>query len=385
MIQRLVNPLKSNSFFLFGARGTGKSTLLSIYLKDEKSLWFDLLNPEVDDRLQRNPNNLIEQIEAQKEVEWVVIDEVQKNPKLLDLVHQLIEKTTIKFALTGSSARKLKRGSSNLLAGRAFVNHLFPLTFLELGEAFDLNNVLNWGSLPKLTEFHTETEKQAFLRAYALTYLKEEVWAEHLIRNLDPFRRFLEIAAQANGEIVNYTNISRDVGADVKTVQSYFEILADTLLGFFLEPYNRSIRKQQRQSPKFYFFDLGVKRSLDRMLTQTIKPNTYAFGKAFEHFIVTEIYRLNSYFNKDFKLSYLLTKDGVEVDLIIERPGLPTVLAEIKSTDNADERDTKHVEHFLKDFPSAIGMVLSLDPSPRKVGNVTIFPWQKGLEALDLF
>ena len=385
MIQRLVNPLKSNSFFLFGARGTGKSTLLSIHLKDEKSLWFDLLDPEVDDRLQRNPNNLIEQIEAQKErVEWVVIDEVQKNPKLLDLVHQLIEKTAIKFALTGSSARKLKRGSSNLLAGRAFVNHLFPLTFLELGGSFDLNNVLNWGSLPKLTEFHTETEKQAFLRAYALTYLKEEVWAEHLIRNLDPFRRFLEIAAQANGEIVNYTNISRDVGADVKTVQSYFEILADTLLGFFLEPYHRSIRKQQRQSPKFYFFDLGVKRSLDRMLSQTIRPNTYAFGKAFEHFIVTEIYRLNSYFNKDFKLSYLLTKDGVEVDLIIDRPGLPTVLAEIKSTDNADERDTKNVEHFLKDFPNAIGMVLSLDPSPRKVGNVTIFPWREGLEALDL-
>lgn len=262
---------------------------------------------------------------------------------------------------------------------------MFPLTFIELGEDFDLNNVLNWGSLPKLTEFHTDIEKQAFLRAYALTYLKEEVWAEHLIRNLDPFRRFLEIAAQVNGEIVNYTNISRDVGADVKTVQSYFEILSDTLLGFFLEPYHRSIRKQQRQSPKFYFFDLGVKRSLEHMLTQAIRPNTYAFGKAFEHFIITEIYRLNSYFNKDFKLFYLLTKDRVEVDLIIDRPGLPTVLVEIKSTNNADERDTKNVEHFLKDFPNAIGMVLSLDPFPRKIGNVTVFPWQKGLEALDIF
>ncbi len=151
-----------------------------------------------------------------------------------------IEKKQVKFALTGSSARKFKRSSINLLAGRAFVYNLFPFTHIELGSSFDLEHVLRFGTLPGLTEFDSDTEKQMFLRAYALTYLKEEVWAEHFVRKLDPFRRFLEIAAQCNGEIINFTNIARDVGADVKTVQSYFEILEDTLLGTLIEPFRRS-------------------------------------------------------------------------------------------------------------------------------------------------
>ncbi|MBI4209875.1 MAG: ATP-binding protein [Deltaproteobacteria bacterium] len=385
MFRRIISPLKTYSFFLFGARGTGKSTFLRSYFQGENVLWFDLLDPEKEDLLERHPNALTEEIAGQKEKPgWVVIDEVQKIPKLLDLVHQLIETSHLKFALTGSSARKLKRGGANLLAGRAFVNHLFPLTHVEMGEEFNLTNALHWGTLPKISQLHTDEEKNDFLRAYALTYLKEEVWAEHFIRELPPFRKFLEVAAQTNSEIVNYTNIAKDVGADVKTVQSYFEILEDTLLGFLLEPYHRSIRKQQRKSPKFYFFDVGVKRALDRTLPQQLLPQTSVYGKAFEHFLMIEIHRLNTYLKKDFRLSYLLTKDGAEIDLIMERPGAPTALVEIKSSEHVDERDTRIVQSFLKDFEKAQAYVLSRDPRPKKIGDVYALPWQEGLQEIGL-
>lgn len=385
MFQRLINPIKSNSFFLFGARGTGKSTFIKQFFKDKDVLWFDLLDLNVEDEIRRDPKTIHHQIEAkQGRVEWVVIDEVQKIPELLNLVHQLIESTKIKFALTGSSARKLKRGHANLLAGRAFVNHLFPLTHLEMKEKFQLEEALNRGTLPKLSHLKTKKEKRAFLRAYAQTYLKEEVWDEHLIRKLNPFRRFLEIAAQTNSEIVNYSNIAKDVGADTKTVQSYFEILEDTLLGFFLEPYHQSIRKQQRMSPKFYFFDTGVKRALDRTITQELVANTYGFGKAFEHFFMAEIFRLNTYLEKDYKFSYLKTKDQAEVDLIIERPGSKTVLIEIKSSEQVDERDIKSLKHFLKDFKNSEAFVFSRDPKEKKIDNIYALPWYKGLDVIGL-
>ncbi|MBU0504536.1 AAA family ATPase [bacterium] len=385
MFKRIILPIKSNSFFLFGARGTGKSTFLKHYFQKEKTLWFDLLDFDTEDSLQRNPQAFAQEIEAKKnKVSWVVVDEVQKIPALLNLVHKLIETTKIKFALTGSSARKLKRGSANLLAGRAFVNNLFPLTHIEIKKDFQLDSALKWGTLPKIFQLETDNEKKSFLKTYAQTYLKEEVWAEHLIRNLDPFRRFLEISTQSNSEILNYSNISKDVGADVKTVQSYFQILEDTLLGFFLEPYHKSIRKQQRESPKFYYFDTGVKAALSRTLTKELLHNTYAYGKAFEHFLITEIYRLNEYYQKDYKLSYLRTKDQAEIDLIVERPGLKTVLIEIKSSAKVDERDTHTLERFIKDFSPAEAFVFSQDPKEKKIGNILALPWQKGLTEIGL-
>lgn len=377
--------MKSNSFFIFGARGTGKSTFLHNFFQGKKTLWIDLLDPWVEDLYAREPNTLVREIEKNKgSMEWVVIDEVQKLPRLLDIVHQQIEKNKIKFALTGSSARKLKRGSANLLAGRAFVNYLFPLTAVEMGEAFDLSSALRWGTLPKTTQLATAEEKEAFLKTYALTYLKEEVWAEHVVRRLDPFRRFLEIASQTNGDMVNYTNIGRDVGADTKTIESYFEILEDTLLGFLLPAFHRSIRKQQRKAPKFYFFDIGVKRALDHTLNQDLAPRTYGYGKAFEHFIILETFRLNAYFQNDFQFFYLKTKDDAEIDLIVERPGMPVCLVEIKSSTQVDERDTRTLEHFLKDFKKAECFLLSQDIRPQKIGSVTCLPWQEGFKVLGL-
>lgn len=385
MFHRIVSPILKSSFFLFGPRGTGKTTLLKELFSSKEILWIDLLDPEQEERYARHPDSLSHEIQTLgKNARRVVIDEIQKLPKLLELVHFHIENSNVLFALTGSSARKLKKGAANLLAGRAFVNHLFPLTFLELGNRFDLNHALQWGTLPKTFQLSTGEERNEFLRAYALTYLKEEVWTEHLIRQLDPFRRFLEIAAQANGEILNYSNIALDVGVDTKTVQSYFEILEDTLLGVLLEPYHRSVRKRQRKNPKFYFFDPGVKRALEKTLSVPLLSQTYAYGRAFEHFLILEAHRLNSYFRKDFSFFYLRTKDGAGVDLIVERPGRPPALVEIKSSDRIGERDVAAIERFAGDFKKAQAFCFSRDPRPKKIGSVEALPWQQGLEALGL-
>jgi predicted AAA+ superfamily ATPase len=386
MIDRLINPLKTSSFFLLGARGTGKSTFVGDFFSpDETVLWIDLLNPEEEDRYARNPMELALHLDVDPgKIKWVVLDEIQKVPKLLDVVQSRIESSGTKFAMAGSSARKLKREGTNLLAGRAFVYNLFPLTHRELAANFDLDSALMYGTLPGLLKLDTGEERRAFLRAYALTYLKEEIWGEHLVRKLDPFRRFVEIAAQCNGEIINFSNIARDVGADTKTVQSYFELLEDTLIGFFLEPYHQSVRKRQRHAKKFYLFDTGIRRALDRTLTIDLMPGTYAHGKAFEHLVIAEAIRLNEYKQKDYQFFYLRTKDDAEIDLVIDRPGMPTALVEIKSTKRIDERDTRSLEKFIADMPRSEAFILSTDPVAKRIGHVRAFPWQQGLAELGL-
>lgn len=383
MFHRLIKPSLSNSFFLFGPRDCGKTTFLKDFFKQQRSFWIDLLNAQEEERYALDAGLLYRQLEAKKNTyDWVVIDEIQKNPRLLDTVHRLIESTHFKFALTGSSARKLKRGAANLLAGRAFVNHLFPLTHQELQKDFSLIQALHWGTLPRLFHFDADQDKKDYLKAYALTYLKEEIWAEHIIRELEPFRRFLPIAAQANGQILNYSNIARDVGVDYKTIQSYFQILEDTLVGFMIEPFHRSIRKQQHQAPKFYFFDTGVKRALENSLNVSLQSKTYAFGQAFEHWVIAEVWRLNHYYRSDFKLFYLRTKDDAEIDLIIERPGQATILMEIKSSERCDPLHAKKMERFLKDFKQSRAILLSLDPHPQRLGKVDALPWEAALNEI---
>lgn len=388
MIPRIINPSKSNSFFLFGARGTGKSTFVSDqFLKetDPKAvLSLDLLLPEVEDIYAKNPERLKREVLERKEMgplEWIFIDEVQKIPRLLDLVHHLIEKENVKFILTGSSARKLKRGSANLLAGRAFVYSLYPFSFLELGELFDLDHALHWGTLPKIMALKTDSDKEAFLRAYALTYLKEEIQMEQLVRRLDPFRSFLEVAAQCNGNILNFSAVARDVGmVDHKTVLSYFQILEDTHLGFLLPGFSRSVRKAQSIHPKFYFFDTGVKRSLEKTLDVKLKPKTYAYSAAFEHFVILEIFRLNHILARDFKLFYLNSR-GTEVDLILSKPK-EEIWIEIKSNSTVDAVKVDRFAKLTKDFANAQAYWLSLDPTPQKISHVHCLPWQEGLKRI---
>lgn len=387
MIPRLINPSKSNSFFLFGARGTGKSTFIaSQFLKDidpNAVFSIDLLLPETEDLYARNPERLKAAVLAHREnkpLEWVFIDEVQKVPRLLDVVHHLIEKENIRFILTGSSARKLKRGSANLLAGRAFVYPLYPLSFLELKNQFDLEHALHWGTLPKAVQLKTDEDKEIYLRSYALTYLKEEIQVEQLVRQLDPFRAFLEVAAQCNGAILNYSALAREAAVDHKTIQSYFQILEDTHLGFLLPGFHRSVRKAQATHPKFYFFDPGVKRALEKTLDVKLKPHTYAFGSTFEHFVILEAFRLNSIFRKDFTLSYFNSR-GREVDLILSKPR-EEILVEIKSQVRVDPMKVERFATLAQDFPGAKMVWLSLDPTPQNIASVYCLPWQEGLKQI---
>lgn len=367
---------------MFGARSTGKSTLLRKTFSKTSSLWLNLLNPEEEDRLRRKPELLREMVQSLSgETTHVVIDEIQKIPKLLDVVHLLIEDDVPQvFVLTGSSAKKLKRGGANLLAGRAFVYHFFPLTFLELGSHFDLDFVLQWGSLPEVFSFDNEKERSQFLHAYANTYLKEEIWDEHFIRELDPFRKFLEVAAQSNGKIVNFSNIASDVGVSDKTVASFFTLLEDTLLGFYLEPFHTSLRKRLSEKPKFYFFDLGVVRALARRTTIPLVEKTFAYGEAFEHFVIIEILRIAAYFEPEYRFSYIRTPADVEVDLVVERPGLPLLFIEIKSTDEIDKTDLSSFLRITRDFGDCEAVVFSRDRYRRKIEHVDTFHWQDGIK-----
>lgn len=384
MFQRICSPAESNSFFLFGARGTGKSTWLQRQPHLKNALYIDLLKPDIEEQYALNPALFERQVRALDAKKWIVIDEVQRVPKLLSLVHRLIEDRQQKFALTGSSSRKLKRGGADLLAGRAFVYHLFPLTFVELGDAFDLHATLEWGSLPKLFSLESAADKADFLRAYAQTYIKEEIVAEQLVRRLDPFRLFLPIAAQMNGQIINYTRIADEAGADHKTIQTYFEILTDTNIGFFLNPWGRSVRKIQRQAPKFYFFDYGVKRALQKTLSQPLVPQTSEYGDAFETWFINEALRLNSYGRLDFTFSYLRTKDGAEIDLIVERPGRPLALVEIKSAARVEERHIRGLRHFAGDFPGSDLICASRVAMAQKIDKIRVLPWRQAFAALGL-
>jgi len=381
-VERLCTLPANNSFFLFGARGTGKTTLLKRLSFLKNAFYIDLLNSDTEENHALNPKLLLEQVRAMKEGSWVIIDEIQKNPKMLDHVHILLEERNINFALTGSSSRKLKRGGADLLAGRAWSYSLFPFTTRELGPRFDLHQALQWGTLPKVVALSSPQDKSRFLRTYVQTYIREEILMEQLIRNLDPFRLFLPVAAQMNTQLINYSNISRDTGVDYKTIQNYYQILVDTNLGFFLEPYSKSVRKVQKQSPKFYFFDMGVKRAIQRKLNVPLEEQTSDFGEAFESWFVNECFRLNQYMELDYEFSFLRTKDDAEIDLLIDRPGKPIALVEIKSSTTIDERHVKTLLGFSKDFPGANLFCASRVDRAQKIGAVSVLPWADVLEVL---
>ncbi len=383
MLPRLLKLAEQYSLLLFGARGAGKSTLIEQQFNLKNLLYINLLDPLEEDRFSRDPNVLIELVEAMSgSMTHVVIDEIQKVPKLLDVVHLLLESRKCKkyFILTGSSARKLKVSGVNLLAGRAFVYHLYPFSYIELGVQFSLEDALQYGMLPGVFNFKLGKEKQRFLQAYTLTYLKEEVWAEQLVRELDPFRRFLEVAAQSNGKIINYSNIARDVGVEDKTIKNYFSILEDTLLAFILEPYKHSFRKRLSLSPKFYFFDVGVARSLARLMPVTPTEGTSYYGELFESFVVTECIKLANYYELDFKFSYLMTGAGVEVDLVVERPGQPLLLIEIKSSQEVQRESLTTLQNLSQDLQPCEAVCFSREKRKRKIGDITVYPWREGIE-----
>lgn len=385
LIKRTLQLPTDYSFFLFGARGTGKSTLLRSIFEPHKTLFINLLQPREELRFLRDPEELRQVVLATNaDIQFIVIDEIQKVPKLLDVVHLLLESDQIdkQFILTGSSAKQLKASGVNLLAGRAFTYYLFPFSSSELGDKFNLQKALCFGTLPKIFSFQSDSHKIKFLQSYAITYLKEEIWSGRLVKDLEHFRRFLEVAAQSNGKIVNYSNISRDVGVDDKTVKNYFTLLEDTLIGNFLEPFHHSFRKRLRVAPKFYYFDLGVARTLSSTLSVIPAPGTSYYGELFEQFIIIECFKLKHYHQSEYQLSYLLTSSDAEIDLIIERPGLPTLFVEIKSKDAVNEEDLSTLLKLTTDFGECEAICLSQDPRKKKISHATVYPWQQGLAAI---
>jgi predicted AAA+ superfamily ATPase len=388
MYDRIANLSKKHSFFLFGMRGSGKSTLLKQRFPESNIFWIDLLLAEQELKYRSHPDILKDEItalikEGQKP-QRVIIDEVQKIPRLLDVVHYLIENEKIKFTLTGSSARKLKRGGANLLAGRAFVYQLFPLSYRELKNYFNLDQFLSWGGLPVLygSEYRNIADKNRFLKSYIHTYLKEEILIEQIVRNIDPFHSFLEVAAQMNGEILNFSKIAREANTNDKSIERYYSILDDTLLGFHLMPFHHSVRKQQISSSKFYFFDTGIVRALKNQAHETVNPSTYEYGKLFESFVICEIFKLNKYFEKDYKLSFIKTKDGVEIDLIIEISSHKKYCIEIKSGKVKNLGDFNSQYNLSKDIPHSEFIVLAQNEKPLSDGKIHVLPWRQGIQKI---
>jgi uncharacterized protein len=383
MFRRSLNPIKTNSFLLFGARGTGKSTLVRELLKDESVLEIDLLDPLVFEQATLGFEELSARIRsAVQDGKWVFIDEVQRCPRLLDLAQSLIDTRKAKFGLSGSSARKLKRGAGNLLAGRAYNYSLFPLTFRELDREFDLGTYLSFGGLPHVWNVSDTRERVTYLRSYITTYLKEEIAEEQIVRKLEPFGRFLQVAAQSSGKVLNYTNISKDVGVSDQTVKTYFQILEDTLVGFILPAFDSSMRKSQRKAPKFYFFDTGVLRALWRTVDQALEESNYQYGNLFEHFVVNQIKNELLYIEKDYGFSYYKTFEDEEIDFVIDRPGRPCILIEIKSTGKVKLEHTKTIQKLASHFDSPELFLLSRDPEKKCFDNLTCLHWEEGVREI---
>lgn len=330
-----------NSFFLWGPRQTGKSTLLkSTYSKIFK---IDLLNSEDFLTYSSRPQTLREQLVEKSEIKFVIIDEIQKVPSLLDEIHWLIENNGNIFALAGSSARKLRRGHANLLGGRADRYELFGFTSFELGNKFNLIRILNNGYIPR---HYLKDDPRKHLSAYVADYLKEEIAAEGLIRNLPPFSDFLRVVAVTDTEMVNYTNIASDCGVSSPSVKEYYQILVDTMLGRYLPAYTRRQKRRVIEAPKFYISDVGVVNYLSKR--GKIEEGSPQFGKAFENWVLHELHAYNAYKEKYFDFSYWKLASGIEVDFIINDA---EYAIEVKGTNKVRASDLKGLRELIIDHP----------------------------------
>jgi predicted AAA+ superfamily ATPase len=361
----------SESFFLWGPRQTGKSTLLKALYPD--SLWFDLLLTDVFERFQRNPSQLREIIMATQPAKPVVIDEIQKIPVLLDEIHWLIENNKIRFILSGSSPRKIIRSQANLLGGRALRYELFPLVSNEISD-FDLLRALNNGLLPR--HYLSENPKK-LISAYIGNYLRDEIMAEARIRNVTTFSRFLEVAAFSNGEMVNYSNIASECSISAPTVKEYFQILEDTLTGRFLPSFQKRPKRRVILAPKFYYFDVGIVNYL--LKRGKIELGSEIFGNAFEHFIYQEMVAHSHYSGIQYPMYYWRTTSQIEIDFVL---GDHEVAIEVKSTANANPRHAKGLKKFAEEYKVKKQILVTNDSFPRQMDNTLVLPWNIFLQKL---
>lgn len=359
------------SIFLWGARQTGKSTLLKMMFPGTR--YIDLLKSDEYERYNRRPALLREELSLLPDNELVIIDEIQKIPALLDEVHWLMSNKKFRFILSGSSARKMRRGGVNLLGGRAIRKHLFPFVSTEIPE-FDFIKACNNGMLPR---HYLTDDASKRLHAYVGDYLQQEIKAEALTRNLNTFTRFMEVAALSNGEIINYNNIASECGVSAPTVKEYFSILEETLIGYTIPAYTKNVKRRVIQSPKFYYFDVGIANHL--LKRSFLAPGSPEFGHALEHLIIQEIIAYLSYSNSKHELYYWRTTSGYEVDAVI---GKAHTAIEIKSTEEVQSHHTKGVKAFSEEFPDVKPIIVSLDKYPRQMNGVAIYPVNDFLKML---
>lgn len=364
--------VQKKSFFLFGPRQTGKTFLIKQTFPKAKN--YNLLLADQFSAISRRPSSIREELLASKAdvASPVIIDEIQKLPKLLDEVQNLIEAYGFRFILTGSSARKLKRSGANLLGGRAWTRYLFPLVTHEIPE-FDLIRAINYGTLPHVYQSKYPVEE---LRAYCGTYLREEIQAESTVRHIENFSRFLQVAALVNAELLSFESVSRDAAIPARTIRDYFSILEDTLIGTMLHPFRRTIHRKAVASVKFYFFDIGVANHLAGR--SNIVPHTELFGKSFEQFIFCELRAWLDYVSDTRPLTFWRDYAGHEIDFLIG----DEIAIEVKSTAMVCEKHLKNLTMFSKEIKLKYKIVVSLDSAPRLLGDVQIVPWREFLVRL---
>lgn len=360
--------LEQKSCFLFGPRQTGKTQLIKHRLQQYRT--YNLLHSDVFARLSHSPRKLREETRPDDKI--VIIDEIQKLPVLLDEVHAIIEETGVHFLLTGSSARKLKRTGANLLGGRARTRHLHPFVLAELDSRFDLLHALDVGLIPSI---YLSGAPREDLEAYVGQYLKEEVAAEALVRNIPAFSRFLAVAACCNGQIINYTNIGNDAQVPMSTVQEYFQILRDTLVGNDLPAWRQTTKRKPFATSKFYFFDIGVARFLQRR--QNLQEGAPEYGQAFEAYVHHELRSYLDYRGKE-GLCYWRSTSGFEVDFIL----MDTTAIEVKGKTNVNSRDLRGLRALREEGILERYLVVSLDPAEREIGGIRVLPWHQFLDEL---
>lgn len=372
MLKRLLDLnkfIKRKSIFLLGPRQSGKSTLLKNTFPNAKII--NLLKNSEFLRYQREPDLLIQEYEQLKK-ELIIIDEIQRLPELLNNVHYLIEECQHRFILTGSSARKLKKEGVNLLAGRAAKIHFHPLISLELGDKFKLERALSYGLLPSV---YLSNMPDAELKDYVGLYLKEEIMAEGLVRNLNAFSAFLDIAAVSHGKMINYAKVAKDAGVPPSTVTEYFKLLCDTLIGHELLALGKTIKRKPIQTSKFYFFDNGVVRAL--LKKTKIHKSDADYGDYFEAFIFHELLAYKNYI-KDCDIRYWRSVSDHEVDFILDEQ----VAIEVKATTKVNDDDLKGLlalneEKICKNF-----YLISQDPKVHIKKGITCLPYNLFLEKL---
>ncbi|HUX20646.1 MAG TPA: DUF4143 domain-containing protein [Spirochaetia bacterium] len=381
MVHRLLTIPEEQSFFLFGARETGKSALVDSIL-DERSWVVDLRESETYFRYARSP--VAFRLEAEQKITHngvgtIVVDEVLRLPELLNEIDLLLGRHRFRLILTASSTRKLRRGGVNPLEGRLAVCRLFPFVYAETAEGFALDESLRFGSLPAVYG-QSESEKIATLNAYVTSYLREEIQEEGIVRNPGGFSRFLDLAAARCGEVVNFSSVGRACRLPTRTVQAYYEVLEDTFLGFRLEPWAHSGRRRLVFHPKFYLFDTGVTNAINRRLT--VPPDSATRARLFEQLIVLEVHRKIFYLESEARIFFWRANTGAEVDLLVEKKGALVAAIAITDSTSISGADLSGLRSFRQVHPNVPLTVVCTAPESSLLDGVAIIPWRHFFEPL---